>query len=404
MKTSPLPEAKIRRVFYRGSFSLLIVFNDDKSLTNRIRALPAKYSNLYKGWLIKEGSTTLNRVRTACKGKAFPNFKNINEMLDAESFQQFLNQKYGNLKSAERNIQELKQYEQYLKSGGYSPRTITLYCGMVASLGKYFHRKSLSQLTKADLEQYMSKEIVDRHRSNATHRQFVSAIKHFYSTRPGMVSSLKDEVEMPKKWKKLPTVLSQEEVVKLLTVTRNLKHRLAIAMLYACGLRVSELIDLELSAIDVDRMQVAVRKGKGRKDRVVNLAASVLPLLQNYILTYAPSTYLLNGQHSIKYTAVSIRSIVKKAAIDAGIRKTVSPHTLRHSYATHMLENGVDLRHIQTLLGHSRPETTMIYTHVSTRRLSEIESPLDRLAKQLSSKPTTQNQQFFLPDIRTDEG
>ena len=142
-----------------------------------------------------------------------------------------------------------------------------------------------------------------------------------------------------------------------------------------------ELINLELKYIDVHRHQVAIKNSKGRKDRYVNMAVSLTPLINNYIRTYNPVTYFAEGTPSNKYTASSVRAFLRKSCKLAGITKTVTPHTLRHSYATHLLENGTDIRLIQTLLGHNKPETTMIYTHVSTRSLETISNPLDEAVK-----------------------
>ena len=188
----------------------------------------------------------------------------------------------------------------------------------------------------------------------------------------------------PRKSSYLPSVLSKEEVVNLLRCTRNLKHRAILALLYSSGLRIGELINLELRDIDMFRLQILIKNGKGRKDRYVMLAKSFLPLLKNYLTTYKPAIYFIESlTFGEKYSAGSVRSFLKKSCLAAGIKKRVTPHTLRHSYATHLLENGVDIRYIQELLGHSRPETTMIYTHVATKDLLRIESPLDKIVSEL---------------------
>jgi site-specific recombinase XerD len=190
----------------------------------------------------------------------------------------------------------------------------------------------------------------------------------------------------------LPLILSKEEVINLLQCTKILKHRAILALIYASGLRISELINLELQDIDVDRKQIIIKKGKGRKDRYVILANSFLPLLNNYLNTYSPQKYFAEGPIvSMKYSASSVRKFLKQSCRYAGIKKTVTPHTLRHSYATHLLENGVDLRYIQELLGHARPETTMIYTHVSKKDLLHIESLLDTVVKGMLEKDNRDN-------------
>jgi len=195
------------------------------------------------------------------------------------------------------------------------------------------------------------------------------------------------DLTYPGKHKKLPKVISEEDVIRILRATRNIKHRLAFAMLYSCGLRISELLNLKINEIDVERRTVFVRKSKGYKDRVVMLAESVVPLLVNYLQSYQPVEYLLNGQSGLKYSPVSVRKSLHNARKEAGVKRKVTPHTLRHSFATHLLEQGVGLRYIQELLGHQKPETTMVYTYVANDRLTQISSPLDHIVNKITNNP-----------------
>ena len=201
-----------------------------------------------------------------------------------------------------------------------------------------------------------------------------------------------EKLQRPKRDKKLPVVLSMEEVLRLLEVTKNLKHKTIIAMLYSCGLRVGELIAVELSCFDFHRKQLHIKMAKGRKDRYTTIAESTYPLLRQYFRAYRPKKYLIENPKGGKYSSASIRSFLKQSCKLARITKHVTPHTLRHSYATHLHENGTGLRYIQELLGHSKPETTMIYTHVSTRDVHDIKSPLDVALEQK-----------LIPDKRTKE-
>lgn len=187
----------------------------------------------------------------------------------------------------------------------------------------------------------------------------------------------------------LPSVLSKEEVIDLLRATHNLKHRTILALLYSCGLRISEVLRLRLADIDLDRRQLVIYQAKGRKDRYVVLAESTIPLLLNYVSSYKPKGYLFQGSKGGVYSTTSIRAFLKRSCKRAGIRKRVTPHTLRHSYATHLVEDGVNLRLIQELLGHSKPETTMIYTHVAKKDLLAVRSPLDTALLEL--RPTDKN-------------
>jgi site-specific recombinase XerD len=374
-------EVIIRRIFHRGKFRLALYFEYNSALTSRFKALRAQWSQTKKCWYIDDTVEALQEVKHACKGIAYPNYAGLNSMLDATNMEATLAEHGLESKFVKENNKRIAAYIQQLKASGYSKSTIDTYSGMIKQLAQFYNTRYIAGLRIEDVRLFASNEIVDKGLSNATHRQFIGAVKLFYSAEFGSKVIMKDDLKLPKRWKQLPTVLSKEEVIGLLSVCKNLKHRTAIAMLYSCGLRVGELIHLKVDEVDFDRKQVRVRLGKGNKDRTVNLAEHMIPLLHNYLGTYKPAQYLFNGQSGVLYSANSLRMIVKRAAHDAGIKKQVTPHTLRHSYATHMLDNGVDIRHIQMLLGHSKPETTMIYTHVSQERLMQIESPLDRLVR-----------------------
>jgi site-specific recombinase XerD len=263
---------------------------------------------------------------------------------------------------------------------------VATYTSFAQQFLEFLKEISPEAASQTDAEGFLAYLVLQRGISISTHRQAISALKQFYKFLPegqvnveGLVRPHKDFI--------LPTVLSTAEVIRLLQVTRNLKHRTALSLLYGCGLRIGELLALELRHIDVARRQLLVKQSKGRKDRVIVLANRFIPLLQDYILAYKPKRYLLEGKPEVAYSATSIRVVLKRNARIAGIVKAISPHTLRHSYATHLLEKGVDIRYIQELLGHAKPETTMIYTHVSRKDLLNIKSPLDLL---FESEPCAQ--------------
>lgn len=177
----------------------------------------------------------------------------------------------------------------------------------------------------------------------------------------------------------LPRYITASEVKKMIASIPNRKHECIIKMIYGCGLRLNELLHLKLSDIDSERMLVHVRNSKGNKDRVVMLASSLLEDLMHYFKAYHPKVYLFEGQNDGMYSEKSVQNIVKTAAAKAGITKQVTPHVLRHSFATHLLENGTDIRYIQQLLGHSTVKTTEIYIHVTDVAKMKIKSPLDYL-------------------------
>lgn len=279
--------------------------------------------------------------------------------------------------------QNISNFIKYLEGKRYSLSTKKTYTHFVQKFLNYHGFKKSYDLR--DVDRFVENDIAGKKYSISSHRQCISAIKlYFEYTEQDEVDTSK--LSRPRKSTYLPGVLSKEEVLDLLRATRNLKHRCILALLYASGLRIGELLNLKLQDIDVDRRQILIRQSKGRKDRYVMLAESFLPLFFNYLQTYSPEIYFAEGSKASPYCSSAVRSFLQRSCKRAKIRKRVSPHTLRHSYATHMLENGIDLRHIQMLLGHSRPETTMIYTHVTQHDLARIKSPLDESIKEIMER------------------
>jgi len=220
--------------------------------------------------------------------------------------------------------------------------------------------------------------VVKSGKSYSYQNQVINAIKFYYEQVLNMPQRFYD-IDRPRKEHKLPLVLSEEEVRRMIVLTENLKHKSILVTMYSCGLRLSELLDLKLTDVHSDRAVVAVKGGKGRRDRTTLLSSTTLQLLRKYFQAYKPKDYLFEGMDGGRYAAKSVQQIVHSALLRAGIRKNATPHTLRHSFATHLLEQGTDLRYIQTLLGHSSPKTTEIYTHVSTKHIAQIKSPIDKL-------------------------
>ncbi len=214
--------------------------------------------------------------------------------------------------------------------------------------------------------------------SNSAVRISIAAIRFFY------LHYLKDKVPDAlnikiRKTNKLPLVLSKQEVIRILKVTNNLKHKTMLMMIYSAGLRLGELLNLKLQDIDSNRMKIHIRQAKGKKDRYVFLSQKLLDLLRLYFEEYKPQDFLFEGQKGNQYSPKSVQSVFKKAIKNAGVRKPATVHTLRHSFATHLLEDGTDIRYIQQLLGHKKLETTQIYTHITGSAMDKIKSPLDSL-------------------------
>lgn len=204
------------------------------------------------------------------------------------------------------------------------------------------------------------------------------AINSFYKITVGMPSKIQ-KIPYPKSEKKLPIVLSQDEVQKMFDVCENLKHKVILTLLYSCGLRVSELINLQWSNIDRSRMIINILNGKGKKDRQVMLPEIVIPLLEKYWHQYKTKTYILGGQFSDKYSAKSVSEVLKQLAKKAKINKRVWTHQMRHNCFTHMVENGTDINLIQKLAGHNNVKTTMMYVQISDSLISKINSPINNI-------------------------
>lgn len=212
-----------------------------------------------------------------------------------------------------------------------------------------------------------------------TRKHNICAIKSFYKLTVGMPNKI-DKIPYPKSDKKLPVVLSVDEIQRMFDVCENKKHKAILALLYSCGLRVSELIDLKWSHIDRSRMIINIIQAKGNRDRQVPLSNNLIKVLEDYYKEYKSVEYVFNGQKSLQYTDRSVGEVIKQLAMKAGIcNKKVYTHLIRHCSATHSLESGVDISIIQKILGHSKPSTTQIYTHISHNLISRVNTPLSQI-------------------------
>ncbi len=262
----------------------------------------------------------------------------------------------------------------------YSPRTIVVYLAAIEGFVKYCLRNHLN--AEKDIQAYLL-HLVAQGYSTSYQNQVINAVK-FYWEKILEFEPSRIEIDRPMKEKKLPEVLSQEEVRRILAQCKNPKQLLALKLIYACGLRVSEVVNLQIKDIESTHLLIRIRQGKGKKDRLVPLPESLLEEMRTYYKVFRPNQYLLEGQSStaqfpVAYSSRSVQAVVKRCAKKAGIWRVVTPHTLRHSYATHLYEHGVNLRSIQMLLGHNSSKTTEIYTHVSRVHLQHLPSPIDFL-------------------------
>ena len=270
-----------------------------------------------------------------------------------------------------------------LQLSGAKPNTQKSYLREVDNLEKYFNR-SPEELGEAEIKAYLLYLIKERHLSEGTFRFYVAALKFLYRTtlkREWMVKKIRH----PRAKRKLPIVLDLSEVESLFAVTTNLKHKAILMITYSSGLRASETARLKITDIDSKRMMVRITQGKGGKDRYSILSQRTLEHWRQYWRKYHPQEWLFNGAKENDHLSTnSIQQLFYKAKKQAGITKPASVHTLRHSFATHLIEAGTSLHPVQLLLGHRSPTTTTVYLHVSRLNLAQVTSPLDKAVPQVS--------------------
>lgn len=352
-------EWQAQPIIHRGSKRIVLRFDYKPEWNNLIRKIPGStFSYSLKAWHIED--TPGNRK--------WCNLPEVMPYYSPKSSHDF----------APGAIEYLENFKRWMTSKRYSENTIKTYTDALKTFLKFNNQKSVESITNKDVIDYNNDYIRKYNYSASFQNQTVNAIKLFFKTV--LNSQMETEtIHRPKTGKQLPNVLSKEEVKRLLQASTNLKHKTMLTLTYSCGLRRSELLNLKLNDIDGDRKLVLIKSGKGNKDRVTPLSEKVLELLRVYYKAYKPKLYVFEGQHGGQYDERSLASVLKRTLVAAKINKPVSLHWLRHSYATHLLEGGTDLRYIQEILGHRRSETTEIYTHVSTKNIQNIKSPFDDL-------------------------
>lgn len=279
-------------------------------------------------------------------------------------------------KPNENVLKKIHSFKKWMRQRRYSENTINTYESMLLMFFGFHHTKGLQEIVKTDLENFNTNYILANGYSFTYQNQAINALKLFYKHQ-GQDITMADSLERPKKQSKLPEVLSIDEVKNILSSVSNLKHQTLLSILYACGLRIGECLNIKTKNLNLERGFTHIKSGKGRKDRYVPIPNQMCILLNKYIDAYKPVDYLFEGADGGKYSPVSARQILKRSLSTVGIKKSITLHTLRHSHATHLLESGTDIRYIQELLGHNSPKTTMIYTHVSSTSLDRIKNPFD---------------------------
>lgn len=373
-------QIKLKHLLINNEKKIGLQFYPNKVIQALIKTLPeVKWSNKFNMVYLPNNKANLDLIYTTFKGVAWVDGKYFytNRPLHdtVNENKQFSAQLYRDRMVDKGYRQCPEDYLLKLELKKYARNTAKTYIGMFEGFINYYKETPISNLGEHEIRAYLSYQI-SLGRSDSMLNQIINSIKFYYEIVLGMPNRFY-EIERPQKKERLPEVLSKEEIQRIISCTNNIKHRCILSTIYSAGLRVSELINLKIKDLDSDRMMIRIENSKGGKDRYTLLSNSLLKDLRKYYIEYKPKNYLFEGQFGQEYTACSVRKILKKCCVKAGIRKQVRTHTLRHSFATHLLEQGTDLRSIQTLLGYGNISTTEIYTHIANNSMKNIKNPLD---------------------------
>jgi integrase/recombinase XerD len=373
-----IPRPSLPRFFLSQPDRIGVRFSHDDRITERLRAIPGHRWESIKGcWTFPRTRQSLDMLLAA--------FRTDWRILDREVAEAFglirpaTSRERQQLPARAREAPDVEIVRRELKIRNYSPKTIKTYLSCIRTFAEFIAPRPPREMKEEDIRKYLIYQIEVKKLSSGTVTETLNALRFLYVEVYGCPLVL-ENIPWPKKVQKLPVVLSLEEVKRLFESIGNLKHRVMLMLTYSAGLRVSETINLRLTDIDSQRKLIHIRSAKGNKDRYTILSDVVLESLRDYWKAYRPSVWVFEGQQPGRpYSIRSAQRVFEVAAEKAGIHKNVSIHALRHSFATHLLEQGVDIRYIQELLGHSSVRTTEIYTHVSRRQISTLRSPIEQI-------------------------
>lgn len=366
----------VKKMHHREKLVFMLLFEKDYGIINLCKTIGAKYSNNHKGWYVLANKKNMDAIKAT-----FDHTTQLTWVIDT-SIENNEKDPKNWIKGVCVNTQHeehLESFIRFLKSKRFAQSTITNYTSALRLFLNFYADKNVAELTQDHVIRFNNEYILAKRLSSSMQNQVVNAIKKFFLIVANRRIDI-DSIHRPRREHKNPNVLSKEEVKLILEAPQNLKHRAMLSLIYACGLRRNELLHLKPVHIDSKRKLLIIRQSKGRKDRVVPLSLKIIELLREYYKAYRPKEWLFEGQYTgTKYSPTSIQKVLKRAAQKARINKPVTLHWLRHSFATHLLENGTDLRYIQEILGHKSSKTTEIYTHVSNKAIQNIKSPFDDL-------------------------
>jgi site-specific recombinase XerD len=392
---------QLKPILHRGHECIAICFDDNTKLNSIVKKLPkAKWSQTHKSWYTSLDRESYHQIEMALKEKAVLDNSALRAYLQkrkqvaaAKDFQSFQN--FGNpgsyaakplpttvaWKLSKENLSALEKFVEQLKLKAYSGSTIKTYRNEFLQLLQLLKKKPVDDLTTADLKRYMVHAMEKEGISENTAHSRLNALK-FYYEQVLKRDKFFFEIPRPKKQVILPKVFNQDDITAIIKAAGNIKHKTMLMLAYAAGLRVSEVVTIKVQDIDSGRMCILIKQAKGKKDRMVRLSPVLLVMLREYWKKNMPSKsgYLFPGQDKNEaYSTRSLQLVLTAAKQKAGVLKPGSIHTLRHSFATHLLDRGTDVTMIQKLLGHNDIKTTLRYLHVTNRDILQVVSPLDDL-------------------------
>ena len=353
-----------------GRLKVIFGFNDE--LVAAIKSIPYnKWNKENKWWSVPYTDKFMKEIKTVADDQ------NLNYIYEEESGGRVLKPRISPFDIP--NYRDCpEEFILKLRELRYSENTIKTYKGLFEEFINFYHKVEIGKIDESMITGFLRYLVMERKVSSSYQNQSINAIKFYYERVLGGQRKVY-LVDRPREEKRLPVVLNVEEVGNLLKATENIKHKTILMLAYSAGLRLGEIINVKLADIDSVRMQIRVVQAKGKKDRYTLLSVKFLELLKKYFEEYKPEFWLFEGATGGQYSTGSIQAIMKDSLKKAGIKKKAGIHCLRHSFATHLLENGTDIRYIQNLLGHASTKTTEIYTHVTTKGFDQIKSPLDNL-------------------------
>lgn len=374
---------KLSEAIHREKVVIFLAFEKNELLIQLIRGnYKAAWSSTKKMWYVEKNAFELHEFIELMRGSAWVDYSSLKRTMQKETSSEAEGEKQVATPKPAISVHiadKLNNFSIWMKHKRYSANTISTYADAVKQFLTYYSEKDISTLNNDDIVSYVYNHIVKQGLSFSYQNQLINAVKLFF--REVEKSEIKiEKLQRPRREHKLPNVLSKEEVKLIVEAPTNTKHRAMLSLIYACGLRRSELLNLKSKDVDSKRHLLIIRNAKGYKDRVVPISEKLIEMLRAYYKKYKPKIWLFEGQKiGEQYSEESLAKVLKNALTLCNIKKPVTLHWLRHSYATHLLESGTDLRYIQELLGHKSSKTTEIYTHVTQKSIQQIRSPFDDL-------------------------